>query len=115
MKVDMAIGINSIAEDWRADTTAKLKTSGGRISHRQFRIRSKAKIEQSTGTVYALGFKMDKPGVFVEKGVGKGRGIGSGKENPRPWFNNIMEQQAPILADQLGIGVADILARSLIK
>jgi len=115
MKPDLSIGINSIAEDWRADTTALLKSSGARISRRQFRIRSRSKIEQSTGTVYALGFKMDKPGIYVEKGVGRGRGIGSGKEDPQPWFNNIMEQQAPILADHLGIGVADILARALIK
>jgi hypothetical protein len=114
MKLNINIGVNAIVEDWRKDTTSILKGEAGRYSSREFRVRSAKKIDEY-GEIKYIGLKIDKSGVFYEKGVGRGRGIGTGKETPTPWFNPVIEKQMPILADDLGLEISNMLARVLIK
>lgn len=108
-------GINGIILEWKDDAAKELKASGRRFSSHQFHVRTSTKKDFGTGCIRSVGVKIDKHGVFFEKGVGRGRGIGSGKETPNPWFNPVMEKMAPKLADDLGLEVSNILARALIK
>lgn len=51
--------------------------------------------------------------VFVEKGVGRGRGIGSGKATPKPAINPALEAHINELADIAAEGMADVAVKNL--
>lgn len=51
--------------------------------------------------------------IFREKGVGKGRKIGSGKETPKPVINPVLEANINELADIAAENTADIAASRL--
>ena len=114
MPIKLRNEINNTITARRATMTDKLKSAAWRSS-RQFKLRSKERVDRSTGMVFAIGFSFEQHGIFVEKGVGKGRGINSGKTNPMPWFNPIMDEEVPLLANELGLDIADLLQKALIN
>jgi hypothetical protein len=54
-------------------------------------------------------------GIFLERGVGKGRPVGSAKANAlqRPWLGPTIEAAVPQLADAIIEEYADLIAASL--
>lgn len=92
----------------------KLKSSA-RMSHNQFKTKAVAKEDTKSGLMDRIGVKMVQHGIFVEKGVGRGRGINSGKTSPQPWFNPVIEEAIPPLADELELQTADLLVKTLIR
>lgn len=65
--------------------------------------------ERGTGKTVRLGFKMDIHAIYREKGVGRGRGIGSGKEITPPFFNPAIDRNIEQLADELLLITGDAL------
>jgi hypothetical protein len=65
--------------------------------------------DRSSGTIVRLGFKMNIHAIYREKGVGRGRGIGSGNEITPPFFNPAMDRNIEQLADDLIIITGDAL------
>lgn len=65
--------------------------------------------ERGSGKTVRLGFKMNINAIYREKGVGRGRGIGSGNEITPPFFNPAMERNIEQLADDLLIITGDAL------
>lgn len=106
--------INQTITSHRKEMEKELKTKAWRSS-RQFKIRTSERKERSNGLTFAIGISFEKHGVFVEKGVGKGRGINSGKTTPMPWYNPVMDIHIPALADDLALNVADLLQKAMIK
>jgi hypothetical protein len=106
--------INKTINEHRLELTSKLRANAGRSS-REYKLRSNNRVDRNSGGIFAIGVSFEKHGVFVEKGVGRGRGINSGKANPMPWFNPIMESYIPIMADELAINAADLLHKAMIN
>jgi hypothetical protein len=67
------------------------------------------------GKIYALGYKMPRHGVFVEKGVGRGHPIGNNglKRKPKPWFNPVIEREVVTLGNIAAKHGADIAANRI--
>jgi hypothetical protein len=67
------------------------------------------------GILNAVGFKMPRHGVFVEKGVGRGYPAGHSKlgRKPKPWFNPVMEMEVPRLANIAAKHGVDIAAKRI--
>lgn len=94
----------------------KVTTSGGSstLAQDQFLIESiKSSIKRQGLLVERVSFSFARHGIFVEVGVGKYRGKGSGRENPRPWINPGMTQAVEELATLLAEQYADIAAGEL--
>lgn len=70
--------------------------------------------ENGARTIRRIGFSMAKHGVYQEKGVGKGRGINSGKTKPKPWFNPAVKNNIQELADTLALITGDTIINNLL-
>jgi len=103
-----------IIDEHRSNMESELKISGKK-SHNSYRVKTKTKIEARTGKAFAIGISMRQHGVFKEKGVGRGRGINSGKTKPDPWYNPVILREVPKLAQDLELNIADITYKALIK
>jgi hypothetical protein len=105
---------NRIANNFRTELQARLKAAGNK-SRNRYGFTVRARKERRSGKTISLGVSMVKHAIFKEKGVGRGRGINSGKTKPDPIYNPIMEAMIPKLADDLALNYADLITRSLIK
>ena len=114
MPIKLRNEINNTITARKVKILQRLKASAWRSS-REFKLRAGERIDKNTGIIDSIGFSFERHGIFVEKGVGKGRGINSGKTNPMPWFNPIMDEEVPLLADELGLNVAELLQKALIN
>lgn len=85
------------------------------MSSDSFRVKTRPAINRQTTAIDKIKISFEKHGVFVEKGVGRGRGIQSGKANPQPWFNPVIKEKVPQLADELGANAADMILKTLIR
>lgn len=65
------------------------------------------------GTIERISYRFNRYLVFVHKGVGKGRKIGSGKERPKPWLNPVLDAEVPKLADIVAGFKADQAVNSI--
>lgn len=57
------------------------------------------RLGKKDGEVDYISYKFNRYLVFVYKGVGKGRPIKSGKEQPKPWLTPVIDDAMPELAD----------------
>ena len=94
-------------------------------SERMLRTSLNSKTKQNYGVIDKVSIQFERHGVFVHKGVGNGYKMQSGTvirtakkpiPNPRPrvaaeWFNPILDQSLPELADKL----ADIGANAVLN
>ena len=69
-----------------------------------------SKIRKSAGLPESISFQFERHGIFVAKGVGRGRGIAN-PGTAREWINPVIEQNAPLLADK----IAEINANHVIN
>ena len=105
---------NRIIEEWRRKLTSELRVAAS-VSYDKFRIKTRSTKNNINGSIFRIGVSMARHAIFYEKGVGRGRGISSGKTTPNPTYNPVMKRSVAILADQLAINEADLLAKALIK
>jgi len=105
---------NRIITDAANRIETRLRAVGTK-SKTKFKFKTKTKTEKQSDKINTIGISMVKHAIFKEKGVGRGRGIDSGKTTPDPIINPTLEQELPLLADQLGENYADLLAKSLIR
>ena len=75
----------------------------------------KARIGKKLGVSELVSFSFERHGVFVHKGVGRGYNMTGGAvirttkaatgltRNPVPWFNAVLDQQIPILANSIAV------------
>ena len=67
-------------------------------------------IKKDAGQVNRINFKFAKQGIWLEHGVGKGRGRGSSGARPKPWIAPILDGALEELAAILSEKYADIAA-----
>jgi hypothetical protein len=74
-----------------------------------------AKAYKRGGLVERIAIQFERKGIFVERGVGRGRPVGSAKANAlqRPWLGPTLESAVPALADSIIEEYADLIAASL--
>lgn len=88
---------------WAKGMTAKLKANqsalGVKHGSNSGLLRVHAGYGPRNGVINKIGFSMPMHGIFLSKGVGKGRWAGSGKEQPKDWFNSSIKEGLDELAD----------------
>jgi len=73
----------------------------------------KGAIKKKYGAPERVKLTFPKHYIFVEKGVGRGRGISSGKANPKPAINPALAAHMEELADIAAEGMADVAVRNI--
>jgi hypothetical protein len=73
----------------------------------------KTKFKQKDGELERVSFSFTKHGIFYERGVGRGRGIQSGKTKPNPWLKPILDAEIEQLADLIAEKYADLAVEEL--
>jgi hypothetical protein len=68
---------------------------------------------ENEGLITRIRYRFKQSGVFVHKGVGKGRPISS-PGTPKEWFNPVIEDFADELADTVLDGMIDVSAKKLL-
>lgn len=110
--------INDIARDWSHDTLSMLLDRINSLqivdSGKLFR-QTKYRLGYSFGEVEKVAYGFPRYGVFVEKGVGRGRPVGSAsaKKHARQWFNPTLDDALPKLAQRMAEGKADVAVKSI--
>lgn len=105
---------NSIIERHATVIQSALRSRAS-MSADSFRVKTRPGINRQTTAIDKIKISFERHGVFVEKGVGRGRGINSGKTKPQPWFNPVIMEKVPILADELGENAANMILKSMIR
>lgn len=119
---------NTAVEQWAKETTVLLKISLRSLVKKDITLSNSIKPKlyydkQYNREVYRVGFAFNREGVYVHKGAGRGQAgrvgsqwrnlrgelkktslsslgkMGTGNRQPKEWFNPIIDQQLPKLAD----------------
>lgn len=74
-----------------------------------------SRLRKKQGDIEAIGFSFARKGIFIERGVGRGRPVGSSKAkaNEQPWLSVVLPPSIEDLADLLENEYADIAAAEL--
>ena len=99
--------LNKKVKQW--GNSLKTAVQGRNPNLKEFKVAAKYK----DGLPQRIRITFPKHYVFVEKGVGKGRGINSGKTTPKPAINPAIEAGIDTLADIAAAGMLDIAAGRL--
>lgn len=67
---------------------------------------------EKEGLISRIRYKFKKSGIYVHKGVGRGRPA-SNPKNAKEWFNPVIEQFANELADEVMDGMLDVSMTNL--
>jgi len=112
--------LNAQAEAWKTKVAAELKSAApqgkGRVTRKSGRSLSssvRGKLFLKDGAVNKIQFRFNKYGVFVEKGVGKGRKIRSGRETPNPWYTAVIQKNLDELFNLVTEKSGDMAINSL--
>ncbi len=100
-------GMNMVKRE--IPSSARAAGINNRSKNKPFNIKFGTGKERGTGKTIRLGFNMDIHAIYREKGVGRGRGIGSGNEITPPFFNPAIERNLEELADELLLITGDAL------
>lgn len=90
-------------------SSARAAGINNRSSNKPFNIKFGTGKERGTGKTVRLGFNMSIHAIYREKGVGRGRQKGSGKEITPPFFNPAIDKNIEDLADELLLITGDAL------
>lgn len=113
-----AQALNTEVHDWTHDTSNALLNEIERLdivdTGTLFR-RLRYNIKHSFGLAERIGYGFPRHGVFVEKGVGRGRPVGSvkAKRFARPWFNPTLDEALPELGSRLADQAAYLTINSI--
>ncbi|UZR95927.1 hypothetical protein [Chondrinema litorale] len=112
-------GLNQTVSSWSKLTKQQLKLSlqqKGIADTGTLQKKILARVSKKEGIADRVAFRFPRYGVFVEKGVGKGRPVGSrrAKSLQKAWFNPIIEENVSKLAEELGDELATINARRIL-
>lgn len=99
--------LNKEVRVWANGVTNAIKGKAPALNQVRARVRSK------DGMPVSISFNFPKHYIYREKGVGKGRKIGSGKETPKPDINTSIAAGLPQLGEIAAKGMAEIVARNL--
>lgn len=120
--------LNNEVSSWSRSTRNQLVQELHRLNIRQtgqLIKRISYRLRKADFQVERISYRFLRYGVFVEKGVGRGYSIErvkattllvggmSGKRRPKRWFNPVMDERIPDLADQVAKHSADINAKRL--
>lgn len=92
---------------WAARVTSAVRSANPSL--KAFR----ATVKYKFGLPQRIRLTFPRHYVFVEKGVGKGRKMGSGKETPKPAINPAIEANIEALADIAADNMADFAANRI--
>ena len=67
-------------------------------------------LKQELGQVNRINFRFAKQGIWLERGVGKGRRANSSKSNPKPWLAPVLDPAIDELAALIAENYSDIAA-----
>lgn len=90
--------------------------SGARVQKDPFLTQSIAyRIRRNQQEIESVGFSFARHGIFLERGVGKGRPAGSGaaEKARKPWLSQVIPASVDQLADIIAEEYADIAALAL--
>ena len=99
--------LNADIKKWIGRVIASAR--GANAALKQF----KGSIKKKYGVPERVSLSFPKHYVFVEKGVGRGRGINSGKAKPNPAINPAIEAHIEELADIAANGMADVAVNNI--
>lgn len=99
--------LNANIKKWIGRVIASAR--GANTALKQF----KGSIKKKYGAPERVSLTFPKHYIFVEKGVGRGRGINSGKATPKPAINPAIEAHINELADIAAEGMADIAVKNI--
>lgn len=121
--------LNQDVKNWSKETLGKLKAMLQMLGIRdtgELLKSLKGKVGFDFGVANRISFGLKIQGIWVEKGVGKGYPIESVKGNgviiqaagkkgrvPKPWFNPVLNEQLPRLADMVAEKYGDITLSNL--
>ena len=113
---------NEKIKDWASDNLEDIKKEYDAlgIKHRPTspspaasRNKIVRKIKVQNGMVQRISYGMPRTLIYVHKGVGKGRGIKSGRTTPKPWYTNPTNRNLPKLEDIVAEAGADFVINNL--
>ena len=110
--------INEISRRWALDTAGELLDEIERLnivdSGTLFR-KLRYRLGYHFGEVEKIAYAFPRYGVFVAKGVGRGRGIKSpaAKRYARNWYNRPLDDRLPQLAEEIGQAKADAALKAV--
>jgi hypothetical protein len=95
-----ALGINERGSARKEIRSFKNK-SGEAYELREATLRQSLRVKYGEfyGDINRIAFRFSRHGIFLERGVGKGRKKGSGKEQPRKWIEPTIAVEVEKLAD----------------
>lgn len=120
--------LNTAAQNWTRETADKVKKSlDSKVTHYSDNLINsfKGRLLLDSGIASKISYKFLRYGVFVQKGVGRGWPIESIKSNtsiinssgkkrvPKDWFNSVLNDQLPKLADAVAANMADITVKNI--
>lgn len=110
--------INQIAREWAKKRPPELRQSlaSNNIGvSGELRKSLRQRVYYYYGVADRIGFKLKRYGIFRAKGVGRGRPIGSAAANQfaKPWFNPVIDEHLPELADELSQAAADLTLKTI--
>lgn len=88
--------LNNLIEDWSRKTAGKIKNRLPKDTGEATR-RTESRTKKKNNEIEKVSFRIPRYVVFVTKGVGRGRGINSGKTKPNPAFNDVLNEEIPEL------------------
>lgn len=112
VKIEQDINaLNNFCEQLAVQTAEDIKLSMVRYTSDNATGESINKIKgtavKKSGECYKIAYKILRYDVFFYKGVGKGRGINSGKTKPRPFMDKPMNESTKKLTDFLAENMMD--------
>lgn len=116
MAIDQDSKFNGVVQGWNLETYNKIKQRYLSLINSQWRSGDgfeslKYRLKYMYGDVDSISYKFNRYLIYVHKGVGRGRGINSGKTKPKPWLNPVLDEELPNLADR----IAEIKAEVALK
>lgn len=105
---------DAIIESWATEFVQKVDASkqafGIRHNRDQAPRKTKYKFKRSNGEIVRIGIILTKGEVMTHKGTGRNK---DGRK-PKPFYNNIADQELSQLADQLAENTGDLLCSRLV-